>query len=126
MRVIPMGGKRRSWGIASIAIIGTIAFLTGTGWNKQLAAHDGKEGGRHLNPAILIPHWTPSYQLYHQPHAIWLDRYDTPGTNVPALQRLLKAAKASRQIPEVVIYAIPLRDLGQSSEGGFANYPDYI
>lgn len=121
-----MGGQRHSWGIGSIAIIGAIAFLAGTGWNKQLAAHESKNDGSGLNPAILVPHWTPSYQLYHQPHAIWLDRYDTPGTNVPALQHLLKAAKAAKQIPEVVIYAIPLRDLGQSSEGGFANYADYI
>ncbi len=121
-----MWGLRHSWG--SVAIASAIALLAYTGWNRQLSAHDGSDAkkGNDLHPAILTPYWTPSYQLYKQPHAIWLDRYDTPGTNVPALQRLLKAAQAAKQIPEVVIYAIPLRDLGQSSEGGFANYPDYI
>lgn len=74
----------------------------------------------------LLPTWTRSYQLYHQPHAIWLDQYKAVGANLPILERALKAAAKKRQVPELVVYAIPLRDLGQSSEGGFSSYEDYL
>lgn len=75
---------------------------------------------------MFTPTWTRSYQLYGQPHAVWLDEYKRVGANLPVLNRVLKAAAQARQIPELVVYAIPLRDLGQSSEGGFANYEDYL
>ncbi len=73
----------------------------------------------------LAPIWSNSYKLYARAHAIWLDRYDAVGTNLPLLQKTLQAAAKAKQIPELVIYAIPLRDLGQASEGGFATYTDY-
>jgi hypothetical protein len=75
---------------------------------------------------MFLPTWTRSYQLYKQPHAIWLSDYDRVGTNIPLLTRTLKAAAKAHQVPELVVYAIPLRDLGQSSDGGFATYEDYL
>lgn len=75
---------------------------------------------------LFVPTWTPSYHLYQQPHAIWLSRDEAVGANLPLLTRTLKAAAKVKQVPEFVIYSIPLRDLGQSSEGGFANYDDYL
>jgi cellulase/cellobiase CelA1 len=77
-------------------------------------------------PSLFVPTWTRSYQLYQQPHAIWLDRYDRVGANLDLLTKVLKAAAKARQTPELVVYSIPLRDLGQSSEGGFATYEDYL
>ena len=74
---------------------------------------------------LLVTDWTPSYQLYGQPHAVWLDASDRVGANEARLRETLDRAKAKKQYPEIVIYAIPMRDLGQSSEGGFANYDDY-
>lgn len=75
---------------------------------------------------IFAPTWTNSYRLYGQPHAIWLDRYDRVGANLPLLEKTLKSAFQARQVPELVIYAIPMRDLGQASEGGFKTYEDYL
>jgi hypothetical protein len=74
---------------------------------------------------LLITDWTPSYRLYGQPHAIWLDASDRVGANEARLRDTLDRAKAQKRYPEIVVYAIPLRDLGESSEGGFANYDDY-
>ncbi|MDX2083759.1 MAG: glycoside hydrolase family 6 protein [Candidatus Melainabacteria bacterium] len=73
----------------------------------------------------FVPYWSRSYQLYRQPHAIWLAEDNQVGANLPQLQRVLILAEKSRQQPEVVVYAIPLRDLGQSSEGGFKTREDY-
>lgn len=75
---------------------------------------------------LFTPTWTRSYQLYGQPHAVWLDRYNRVGANTELLTRVLKTSAKAHQIPELVVYAIPMRDLGQSSEGGFANYEDYL
>jgi hypothetical protein len=75
---------------------------------------------------VFVPTWSESYRLYGQPHAIWLDQYDSIGANLPKLAKTLKAAASARQIPELVVYAIPMRDLGQSSEGGFQSYEDYL
>lgn len=75
---------------------------------------------------LFIPTWTRSYQLYGQPHAVWLDEYKTVGANLNTLNKVLKAAAKAHQVPELVVYAIPMRDLGQSSEGGFANYEAYL
>lgn len=77
-------------------------------------------------PSLFVPTWTRSYELYQQPHAIWLSRYDRVGTNLELLTRTLKAAAKARRVPELVVYSIPLRDLGQSSEGGFATYESYL
>ncbi|MDP2707606.1 MAG: glycoside hydrolase family 6 protein, partial [Burkholderiales bacterium] len=74
---------------------------------------------------LLVTDWTKSYELYAQPHAIWLVADDRVGANEPRLRETLDRALAKKQYPEIVVYAIPLRDLGQSSEGGFANYDDY-
>src|SRR5690242_18870485 len=68
---------------------------------------------------LFAPTWTRSYQLYGQPHAVWLDQYKRVGANTDLLTRVLKAAAKAHRIPELVVYAIPMRDLGQSSEGGF-------
>jgi hypothetical protein len=76
--------------------------------------------------SIFVPTWTSSYRLYGQPHAVWLDQYKRVGANLETLTRVLKAAAKARQIPEIVVYAIPMRDLGQSSEGGFSTYEDYL
>ena len=98
-------------------IFGIVLAIFAAGWTwSELPRPQG----------IFIPAWTRSYEVYKQPHAIWLDRYDKPGTNLPALRKLLEAAAKAKQMPEVVVYAIPLRDLGQSSEGGFANFTDYL
>lgn len=75
---------------------------------------------------IFVPTWTNSFRLYSQPHAIWLDQYDRVGANLPILTKSLKAAANARQIPELVVYAIPMRDLGQASEGGFKTYEAYL
>ena len=75
---------------------------------------------------IFKPEWTQSYKLYQQAHAIWLSRYSHVGDNLPLLKQTLSAARKAHEIPEFVLYAIPLRDLGQSSEGGFKNYDDYL
>ncbi len=75
---------------------------------------------------LFVPTWTRSVQLYGQPHAVWLDQYNRVGANEAMLTRVLKAAARAKQIPELVVYAIPLRDLGQSSEGGFDNEKDYL
>lgn len=75
---------------------------------------------------LYQPTWSRSYQLYKQPHAVWLDRYESVGANLDLLTKVLKEAAQHKQQPEFVVYAIPLRDLGQSSEGGFASYEDYL
>jgi hypothetical protein len=99
-------------------------FIFGTAFLMMLIGWTWSEMPR---PArVLAPTWTRSYQLYRQPHAIWLDRYDAVGANIEELTRTLKAAARGKQIPELVVYAIPMRDLGQSSEGGFASYDDYL
>jgi hypothetical protein len=94
---------------------GAFLFLL-LGWTWSELPHPSSQ---------LLPVWSNSYKLYARAHAIWLDRYDAMGTNLPLLQKTLQAAAKAKQIPELVIYAIPLRDLGQASEGGFASYEDY-
>jgi hypothetical protein len=84
------------------------------------------EGRKSDMPPIFQPNWTQSFKLYGQAHAIWLDRYKHIGDNLPLLKRTLDAAKQAGEVPEFVLYAIPLRDLGQSSEGGFGTYKDYL
>lgn len=73
----------------------------------------------------LVTDWTRSYELYGYPHAIWLSGYEKVGINQEKLGKTLAQAKQKKQTPEIVIYSIPLRDLGQSSEGGFDNFGDY-
>lgn len=102
----------------SLAFVFGLALLFGVmGWTWS-------ELPRKMN--IFVPTWSKSFQLYQQPHAVWLDGYQHVGVNLPVLRRVLQAAAKARQIPEIVVYGIPLRDLGQSSEGGFANYEDYM
>lgn len=78
------------------------------------------------NATLFVPTWTTSYHIYGQPHALWLDEYKQVGDNQPILTRALKAAAKGHEIPEFVVYTIPMRDLGQASEGGFATYEDYL
>ncbi len=100
-----------------LLILGFVALFVLLGWTWS-------ERPRPLR--IFVPVWTNSYRLYGQPHAIWLDQYDRVGANVPIVNRTLKAAASARQIPELVVYAIPMRDLGQASEGGFKTYEAYL
>lgn len=84
------------------------------GWGKERAQK------------IFVPYWTRSYELYKQPHALWLTGDSEVGVNLGPLNQILTAAEAAQQAPELVIYAIPRRDLGQSSEGGFRTYEAYM
>jgi len=74
---------------------------------------------------LLVTDWTPSYTLYGQPHAIWLSGYTEVGVNLPELQQALSVASERYQQPEVVVYSIPERDMGQSSAGGFKTEAEY-
>ncbi|MEM0950656.1 MAG: glycoside hydrolase family 6 protein [Cyanobacteria bacterium P01_H01_bin.74] len=75
---------------------------------------------------VLIPRWTRSAELYGQPHAVWLSQDARVGANLKKLKKVLAQARRENKTPELVIYCIPLRDLGQSSEGGFATYSQYF
>ncbi len=77
-------------------------------------------------PPILVTDWTASYQHYGQPHAIWLSQYSEVGINLPKLKYTIKMARKRQQQPEIVIYSIPERDMGQSSAGGFKTSEDYL
>lgn len=88
-------------------------LMAGGGWAES-DVHDA-----------LTTHWTRSYILYGRTHAVWLDGYESVGINRPILEKVLSEAERQRKVPEIVVYSIPLRDLGQSSEGGFDNYQDY-
>ncbi|MBX2859630.1 MAG: glycoside hydrolase family 6 protein [Vampirovibrio sp.] len=76
-------------------------------------------------PPLLKTDWTRSWRLYHHPHAIWLTKDDRIGANMGLLQQVLRVAEQRRQQPDVVIYTVPFRDLGQSSEGGFKTFAEY-
>lgn len=75
--------------------------------------------------APLQPVWTRSYQLYGQPHALWLTASDA-ATNRARLADILKSAGQTGTVPEVVLYAIPQRDLNQASAGGFRSWTAYL
>jgi hypothetical protein len=109
----------------SIALI-LVAFIALLGGLKPMAeAMSGMFGSN--RPAIdaVVPYWTRSVQLYKHPHAIWLAAYEYVGVNLPELRRTLETAKAQKRRPELVVYGIPYRDMGQSSGGGFDNYQHY-
>lgn len=80
----------------------------------------------HSSYPVMTPYWTRSVQLYTAPHAIWLSKDQHVGDNLPLLKKTLAEAKKQSLPPEFVIYQIPLRDLGQSSEGGFQTYDAYL
>lgn len=94
--------------------------------NKYVAGKfsTGKTGG--TLKTMLIPYWTRSYQLYKHPHALWLSNDFAVGANLGLVKQALTLAENTKQTPELVVYNIPLRDLGQSSEGGFKTYADYL
>jgi hypothetical protein len=94
--------------------------------NKYVAGKfsTGKTGGS--IKTMLIPYWTRSYQLYKHPHALWLSNDFAVGANLGLVKQALTLAENTKQTPELVVYNIPLRDLGQSSEGGFKTYADYL
>lgn len=73
----------------------------------------------------LVPYWTRSYQLYRQIHTVWMSGYEYVGVNVPIVIQTLEAAEAQQKRPELVVYGIPFRDMGQSSAGGFHTYHQY-
>jgi hypothetical protein len=72
-----------------------------------------------------VPEASSSVALYKHPHAVWLTQDQVVGDNLGFLQRELAFAKLQNRRPEFVIYFIPERDLGQSSEGGFATFAQY-
>lgn len=74
---------------------------------------------------LLTPVWSTSWQQYGQPHAIWLAQDKTPGANLGILTVALGYARKHRQAVELVVYAIPYRDMGQSSAGGFSTPQAY-
>ena len=113
-------GRRKKHTRSAFVVSLLLANLAALGSASSHAADE-----RMRPPALLITDWTPSYKLYVQPHAVWLDASDHVGANEPRLRETLRKAQEKKQYPELVIYAIPLRDLGQSSEGGFADYGDY-
>ncbi len=76
--------------------------------------------------SLLVPTWTRSYQLYGQPHAIWLSQYQAVGSNLPKLKQVISEAEKQGKRFEVVIYSIPFRDMGQSSGGGFDTFKNYF
>jgi hypothetical protein len=107
--------RRRMKPLLMILSLAIVFLACGWGWSQLPKT-----------ATLFVPTWTNSYKLYGQPHALWLDRFSKVGDNQKLLNRALKAAANAHQIPEFVIYAIPMRDLGQASEGGFGNYADYL
>lgn len=74
---------------------------------------------------LLETDWTPSWRKYQQPHAIWLDAHKSVAENLGVLEWTLAVAQKRRQLPELVVYMIPERDLRQSSAGGYAEWESY-
>ena len=74
---------------------------------------------------LLLPLFSRSYKLTHQPHAIWLTSAD-PKANITQLNNILTISQQQGAIPELVLYTIPNRDLGQASEGGAINGKTYL
>lgn len=72
-----------------------------------------------------IPYGSSSYERFHQPHATWLVKDQHVGDNLGRVHEVLAFAGQQKRRPEFVIYFIPERDLGESSEGGFEKYKDY-
>lgn len=106
-------GSRFRWGVLVLLILGgALMMFSGS------AQANGK--------GVFQPYWTRSYQLYKQPHAIWLSEYGEPGVNLGQVYQVLMLAEKAQQTPEFVVYSIPLRDLGQSSVGGFQDGDSYL
>ncbi len=105
-----------------------ILFALLSGWlGLTLYGVYSSEGKNSISVSdLLIPTWTRSYQLYGQPHALWLSDYDTVGTNLPLLNKIIAEAERQHKRFEIVIYGIPFRDMGQSSGGGFDTFEDYL
>lgn len=107
--------RRRMKPLLMICSLAILFLACGWGWSQLPKT-----------PTLFIPTWTSSFKIYGQPHAVWLVRFTKVGDNQKLLNRVLKAAAHAQQNPELVVYAIPMRDLGQASEGGFSNYADYL
>ena len=73
----------------------------------------------------FVPTWSGSYQLYYQPHALWLTSHN-PEENISYLGKILGGAAKARQVPEVVLYFIPDRDMNQASAGGVQSWATYM
>lgn len=108
----------------TIGLIG-LALLTMLGGVKPVAEAVSHAIGRPTIDAV-VPYWSRSVQLYKRPHAVWLASYEYVGVNLPELRRTLEAARAQGRRPELVVYGIPFRDMGQSSGGGFDNVKNYM
>jgi hypothetical protein len=67
-------------------------------------------------PPLLNPE-TRSFELTHQPHAVWLSSAKH-AVNKQVLNDTLALALQQHATPEVVLYTIPNRDMGQASAGG--------
>ena len=74
---------------------------------------------------LLLPLFSRSYKLTHQPHAIWLASANHKA-NVALLNNILTTSQQQGAIPELVLYTIPNRDLGQASEGGAIDGKAYL
>ncbi|MCX5920932.1 MAG: glycoside hydrolase family 6 protein [Candidatus Melainabacteria bacterium] len=74
---------------------------------------------------LLLPLFSRSYKLTHQPHAVWLSAAEHK-ENLTTLQNILTISQQQGAIPELVLYTIPNRDLGKASEGGAVNGKTYL
>ncbi len=75
-------------------------------------------------PALLNPP-TNSFALTNQPHAVWLS-HAKHTTNKQLLNDTLALALQHHAVPEVVLYTIPNRDMGQASAGGAETGKTYL
>ena len=74
---------------------------------------------------LLLPTFSHSYQLYKNPHAVWLASADHNAT-IALLNTILTLSQQQKAIPELVLYTIPNRDLGQASQGGTIDGRTYL
>jgi Glycosyl hydrolases family 6 len=102
-------------GALVVLLVAGLALLGWTGPNSMVQAIDQ-----------TIPTASSSYLKYNRPHALWLTADQKVGDNVGPLYQYLTLSQQQQRRPEVVIYFIPERDLGESSEGGFATFEQYF
>lgn len=77
------------------------------------------------NLPLLLPTFSRSYQQTKKPHAIWLASAEQDA-NVALLNTILTLSQQQKAIPELVLYTIPNRDLGQASQGGTLDGKTYL
>jgi endoglucanase len=72
------------------------------------------------------PDWNTLNLIAKQPLAIWLGDWNPSFVTDNLIAKALKQADATNQMPVFVIYAIPNRDCGSYSAGGFKDKASYI